>query len=207
MPKAELPELDLPELPGGDARSQEPSSESELNAFNQIVSVLATLSSEAKERVIRAALTFLGWGDRFGYTAEALSIGDSVEGVRGSYSEDRTLSPKEFMLEKKPLTDVERVACLAYYLTHYRDTPHFKTLDLSKLNTEAAQVKFSNAAKAVNNADSAGLLVQAGHGKKQISANGELYVQALPDRTAARAAIAHARRKRRSRRTLNQDKE
>jgi len=47
------------------------------------------------------------------------------------------MSPKDFLLEKQPRTDVERIACLAYYLTHYRATPHFKTIDLSILNTEA----------------------------------------------------------------------
>jgi hypothetical protein len=76
----------------------------------------------------------------------------------------------------------------------------FNTLDISKLNTEAAQVKFSNPSVAVNNAALAGFLVQAGKGDKQISSIGELYVQALPDRDAAKAAIAHARPRRRSRR-------
>ena len=35
------------------------------------------------------------------------------------------MSPKDFLMEKAPNTDVERIACLAYYLTHYRSTPHF----------------------------------------------------------------------------------
>jgi len=118
-----------------------------------------------------------------------------------TFSEDRTISPKEFMLEKKPVSDIERIACLAYYLTHYRDTPHFKTLDLSKLNTEAAQIKLSNAAFAVSNAMKAGLLVPTTRGNKQISAVGELFVQSLPDRAAAKAAMAEARPRRRSKKT------
>ena len=104
-------------------------------------------------------------------------------------------------MEKKPVTDLERITCLAYYLTHYRGTAHFKTLDLSKLNTEAAQIKLANAANAVENASATGLLVPAGGGKKQLSAVGELYVQALPDRQAAKEAIAHARPRRRNRRS------
>jgi hypothetical protein len=175
----------------------------ELKAFNQIVSVLNRFSEKARARVLGSALTFLGWNTRGAadFTPD-LRVGPAIFEVKktGSFSEDRTLSPKEFMLEKRPTTDVERIACLAYYLTHYRETPYFKTLDLSKLNTEAAQIKFSNAAKAVENAAAAGLLVQAGKGKKQISAIGELYVQALPDRDAARAAIAHAKRRKRGRR-------
>ena len=67
------------------------------------------------------------------------------------------MSPKEFLLEKQPRTDVERIACLAFYLTHYRDTPHFKTLELSKLNTEAAQQKFANAANATEQRSQDGL--------------------------------------------------
>jgi hypothetical protein len=173
----------------------------ELKAFNAIVSAVGRLEEDARTRVITSALTFLGMAPA------SHRAPDYPPGSRGpsdaphdGFSEDRTISPKEFMLDKKPRMDVDRIACLAYYLTHYRDTPHFKTLDLSKLNTEAAQVKFSNAAKAVNNAASAGLLVPAGSGKKQISAIGELYVQALPDREAARAAIAYAKRRRKGRR-------
>ena len=66
------------------------------------------------------------------------------------------ITPKEFILQKQPHTGVERVACLAYYLTHYRDISHFKTLDISKLNTEAAQPKFANAALSVNDASKTG---------------------------------------------------
>jgi hypothetical protein len=106
------------------------------------------------------------------------------------------LSPKAFLIEKRPQSDVERIACLAYYLTHYRDEPTFKTLDLSKLNTEAAQIKLSNPTRAVDNAAGAHFLIPAGQGKKQLSAIGELYVQALPDRSAARDAIADLKKRR-----------
>ena len=104
------------------------------------------------------------------------------------------------MLEKQPRTDVERMACLAYYLTHYRDQPSFKTLDLSKLNTEAAQPKFANAANATNNAVKRNYLVPSTKGQKQLSAPGERFVLALPDRDAARLAMAAVRPRRRARR-------
>jgi len=110
------------------------------------------------------------------------------------------MSPKEFMIEKQPRTDVERVACLAYYLTHYRDQPHFKTLDLSKLNTEAAQPKFSNAANSVNNAVKRGYLAPSTKGNRQLSAAGEQFVHALPDREAAKNAMANHRPRRRLKR-------
>ena len=106
------------------------------------------------------------------------------------------LTPKDFLFEKRPTTDVDRVACLAYYLTHYRDNAHFKTTDISKLNTEAAQLKFSNPSAASNNAIRSGLLTAATGGKRQLTAHGEKYVEALPDRTTARQFLAQARPRR-----------
>lgn len=131
---------------------------------------------------------------------QRVTADDSTEASSpGSFSEDRSISPKEFMMEKQPRTDVERVACIGYYLTHYKGTPHFKTLDISKMNTEAAQPKFSNAANAVDNATKLGYLVLATKGNKQLSARGEQFVQALPDRDAAKEAMSKTRQRRRTR--------
>ncbi|WP_337170185.1 hypothetical protein [Gemmatimonas aurantiaca] len=184
----------------------------EIEAFTKVVAALHDLDDEGRIKLLRTVATFLGI-DAFnasptaaipaGRHPAATSAPSSIPvpaGNTGGFSEDRAMSPKEFLLDKRPIQDIERIACLAYYLTHYRDTPHFKTLDLSKLNTEAAQVKFSNAAQAVDNATKAGLLVPAAKGTKQISAKGELYVQALPDRAAAKDAIAHFRQRRKVRR-------
>lgn len=110
------------------------------------------------------------------------------------------MSAKEFMIEKAPRTDVERVACLAFYLTHYRATPHFKTLDISMLNTEAALPKFSNTANATNNAVKVGYIVPSTKGLRQLSALGERFVQALPDRDTARDVITSLRRRIRTKR-------
>lgn len=112
------------------------------------------------------------------------------------FSGHQDQSPKQFLEEKQPQSDVDRVACLAYYLAHYRNMPHFKTVDISKLNTEAAQFKFSNTAVAVNNATFRGLLASAGKGNKQISAVGERFVAALPDREAAKKVLDRIRHRR-----------
>lgn len=102
------------------------------------------------------------------------------------------LTAKQFMAQKKPKTDGERVTCLAYYLTHQRRTSQFKTRDLTELNKkEAAGTPFSNPTVAVNNAmrDNQ-FLTPAGGGKKQITARGEALVDALPDREKVAAALA-----------------
>jgi hypothetical protein len=104
-------------------------------------------------------------------------------------------------MQKQPQTDVERVASLAYYLTHYRDLPHFKSLDISKVNTEAAQPKFANANTAVENATKTGYLAAAAKGYKQLSGPGELFVLKLPDREAAKLAMATVRSKRKARKS------
>lgn len=99
-------------------------------------------------------------------------------------------TPKQFLVQKKPKNNYERVACLAYYITNYRDTPHFKTGDINKLNTESAH-HFTNPAVFVMHATSAyHYLTAAGGGKKQITPLGEAIVDALPDRAAVAAAIA-----------------
>lgn len=181
-------------------------SAAELEAFNKIVSAIQSLpTADSQMRVVKSALTFLGWADAIVRKTDQAPTAVRSEG--SSFSEDRNLTAKQFLLEKKPITDIERIACLAYYLTHYQNTPHFKTLDLSKLNMEAAQIKFSNPTVAVDNAAGAGLLVPAGKGNKQISAIGELYVQALPDRDAAKAAIAHAKPRRKNKKSDSEDNE
>lgn len=176
----------------------------ELKAFNQIVSAVQSFDEDARGRIFNSVLTFLGLSElsQPSLSLQARSSGSSSTSP-SSFSEDRTLTVKQFLFEKKPVTDIERVACLAYYFTHYRSTPHFKTLDISKLNTEAAQTKFANAANAVGNAIQAGLLAPAVGENRQISAAGERYVQELPDRKAAKEAVAGVRHKRKFKRAGN----
>lgn len=175
----------------------------DLSVLTEIIASLKKLSKDDQSRTLQAVATFLNLSLQVNHgSAGVVAHSSSVvsHSSKGpTFSEDRAVSPKEFMREKAPLTDVEKVTCLAYYLTHYRDTPHFKTLDISTLNTEAAQPKFSNAAMAMENAARVGLLVQAAKGSKQISAVGELYVQHLPDRDAAKSGTKGIRLKRKPR--------
>lgn len=166
------------------------------DALTTIVNALKDMDSEAQKRTLTAVIAFL---DIQLATSRGIFSGKQQESQQResvSFSEERSISPKEFLRDKAPVTDLERIACLAYYLTHYRDQPHFKTVDLSTLNTEAAQPKFSNATLAANNALTAGLLVQAGKGSKQLSAAGETFVQLLPDRDAAKESLKSVRKRR-----------
>jgi len=169
-------------------------------AVNDVIGRLLDFDDDTRRRILRTVETFLfdtHAASAFRPIAQSTAEGLGAQSVRTtSFADSAELSPKDFLFRKQPQTDVERVACLAYYLARYRDTPHFKNVDISLLNTEAAQVKFSNAAYAVINATNAGLLVPAGEGAKQLSAQGERYVEAFPDRAAAKEILASARTRR-----------
>lgn len=164
-------------------------------ALKQMLDIMTQVAPENRQRLIQSLATFFDLSEVT--TPGTFNAPHKRPGI--PFGEEKIVSPKEFLFQKRPQSDVERVTVLAYYLTHYRDTPYFKTLDISKLNTEAAQAKFSNAAYAVENATKYGYLVPASKGDKQLSAVGELFVQALPDRDAAKQAVQTARPKRKLR--------
>jgi hypothetical protein len=180
------------------------------DALRNIIDTLSPLAPDDRGRVLRAVATFFEVESSARYASVSIAprTPSQVSGSHSSigYSENLDTSPKEFLMQKQPRTDVERVACLAYYLSHYRNTPYFKTLDLSKLNTEAAQRKFANPTWASNNALKLGYLATATKGNRQLSAAGEQFVSALPDRDAARKAMDSNRPHRRGRKKTANDR-
>ena len=172
-------------------------------ALAQIMSIVDKLDDVAKEKIVRTLAAFYSGenSNSLRLPADQIQSDDPVQVFNvAPYSERMDQTPKEFLKEKKPQSDVERIACLAYYLVHFRNLPSFKTLDLNKLNTEAAHPKFSNAAYAASNALKMGYLAQATKNQRQISAAGEEFVRNLPDREAARKAIQGALPRRKSNR-------
>lgn len=184
----------------------------EARALHDIIAVLAELDDAPRVRLLDTVARFFDitpTGRAGGRQSPTLVPEEqSYANTTPShiYISGETLTPKSFLIEKAPRTLVERVACLAYFLTHYRDTPHFKTFDISQLNTEAAQTKFSNTAQSVADATRAGLLAAAGKGNKQLSAIGEEYVKALPDQDAARAALKRLKPKKQRKNSAGQKK-
>ncbi len=169
---------------------------------DKVIQDLLPFDPNSRLRVYRTVGTFFGFEDSY------LKVAENMDGrVPASLSREpkftssEELTPKEFMLQKRPNTDVERVACLAYYLAHYRDTRHFKTTDISKLNTEAAQIKLSTASNTISNGVKTGYFTAAGKGMKQLSAQGEKYVEALPDLGAAKE-VGPQKKPRRSRKKI-----
>jgi hypothetical protein len=147
-------------------------SPTEVAALQELIKILSSFDAETQLRLLKTVVTFLdikgvriaGAGEvrLSDFTVPTSIVRSSHDDITfkdsaSQFSNRPDISAKEFLMDKDPRTDVERVAALAYYLTHYANTPHFKTLDITRLNTDAAQRKFSNAAVAVDNATKAGL--------------------------------------------------
>jgi hypothetical protein len=156
----------------------------ELEAMKVTVGALQELEEPAQRRV----LTWLV--DALGVESFAPVPSPSASPVLPEPDEVGLGTAREFLARKAPRTDIERVACLAYYLRHGRDTGEFETKDLSDLNTEAAGPRFSNVAYTASNAvKKNGYLAPAPNGKRQITPRGEALVEALPDREAVSGAL------------------
>ncbi len=165
------------------------------DVIKRVISALEELADQDRARALRAVSTYFDDDtDEISVPTRETRPADFTRSP-SNFSAERGPSPKQFIFEKQPRTDVERMACLAYYLTHYRDTPHFKTVELTKLNTEAAQSKFSNPSVTAANALKCGYLAEADRGKRQLAAAGERYVEALPDRATASGAMKQHRKK------------
>ena len=169
-----------------------------LKEVQKVVDGLIKFDADSRIRIYRTVGAFFGFDDAGPKAKDGAGHEGSLEkdSREPHFSTHEAPSPKDFVFRKQPSTGTERVACLGYYLAHYRDTPHFKTIDISKLNTEAAQAKLANASYTIRDATRSGLLAAAPKGTKQLSALGEKYVEALPDRAAARALASTMRGRR-----------
>jgi len=183
---------------------------SEFEIVSNIISLLENLEKEKQIHILTTVSTWLKIYGESKSSSEIKkrpvlpgygSMGDTSKKIP-KFSDRKEMTPKQFMLEKQPRTDIERLACLAYYLTYYRGMSQFRTVDLSKLNTEAAQRKFTNASETAKNASKMRYFVPASKkGNRQLSADGEQIIAALPDREAAAAIRKRMRPRKTSKRS------
>lgn len=140
------------------------------------------ISQDMAARIVRLVMP-LGSED-----AQVYEIREQIT-AEGTGAQAGDISPKQFMAQKQPKSDMERITCLAYYLTHHQGIESFKTVELTHLNALAAQPRFSNASFTARNAVGQQYLALLGGGKKQITSRGEAVVRAMPDRNAVKAAL------------------
>ena len=172
----------------------------EFAALGKVLAALAKLDEKQRAWVIASAVSNLGIPAALpAPRVSGLGTGGTgttvIPGDPGSKAHARA-----FLKIKSPKTMVQQVACLAFYLTNHKHLPHFKTKDISVMNTDAAGSRISNPSQAVGNATHlSGYLAPAGGGKKQLTGFGEDVVDALPDQEAVKAVEAAKPRKRRAR--------
>lgn len=164
--------------------------ESEFDILRGVHAQLMTLPPNARRRSIIWLIDALQIEDIDLVTPNsAIGQPPQVPPISASVHADPTPSPRDFMSQKKPRSQVERIACLAYYLLKFRGIQSVRSIELSGLNLEAAGQKFGNISRDIDNADRQnGFIVTAGTGAKQLTARGEAVVEALPDREAVKRA-------------------
>ena len=118
------------------------------------------------------------------------------------------LNPKQFIAQKKPKTQYERIACLGYFLHTARQVAEFGAEEMKAINKEAAQQPILNLPTILGDTTSKyGYLSAAGGGNKQMTVLGDAVVEALPDRDAVKAAVAeHRTGKKRKKRATKKSK-
>jgi hypothetical protein len=104
------------------------------------------------------------------------------------------LNPKQFVAQKKPKTQYERIACLGYFLHTVRKIAEFGAGEMKAINKEAAQQPILNLPQIMGDTSGKyGFLSAAGGGKKQMTVLGDAVVEGLPDREAVKVAMAEHR--------------
>ena len=117
------------------------------------------------------------------------------------------LNPKQFIAQKKPKTQYERIACLGYFLHTGRKVAEFGAEEIAAINKEAAKQPISNLSQILNDTTRKyGYLTAAGVGNKQMTVLGDAIVEALPDRDAVKTAIAEHRPGKKRKRVANKKK-
>jgi len=179
-----------------------------IDSLSDVLDAVSGLAKDDQLWVFRAALDKLalsvgGFDGRDSSAHESDHAGGNGTGSRPRGGGGGSPSASEFYRSKRPKTDAQKIACLAYYLTHHKNTHEFKTADLQVTETESKAPKITNLPRAVDNASrSARVLTSTTAGLKQITTHGEDVVNALPDQEAVkevlRAQKPTKRRKRKS---------
>jgi hypothetical protein len=159
----------------------------EVDAMRDALAALEGRQPEEQRRILNWLAAKLGVG-----AVAPPTLGTDTPGLPPGGAGSSSISgqtPKAFMSAKRPETVRERIACLAYYLTHARNVTTYKTKALTDLNSEAALPKISNPALFARDAVKSQYLAPAGGGSKQITTRGEALVRALPEREAVKKAL------------------
>lgn len=154
--------------------------ERQMRAVQAIMEVLDPLDPLSREAALKMAMVGLSFDVPVATTGAVATTGTAA-GASDAHA---------FMAAKNPLSDVERVACLAYYLARYENRKTFRNRDLVRVNLAAGGPPINMRMAAQNAMRQNGYLASAAGVARQITTRGERFVEALPDRDAVKRALA-----------------
>lgn len=156
----------------------------ELAAIKTITEALEPLDSESRERALGYAMQRLGM-ERAGSSAVMPATGGTVQGATGGAAQappaepeapQRIVDVRTLKDEKRPSTDVEMVALMAYYLKQMAEGDERKdeigTEDIDKYFVQAGYPLPKEKRFALTNAKNAGYLESVGRGRYRLNSVG-----------------------------------
>ena len=151
------------------------------------------LQSAASKFVVTIQATTTGGQAGAGAANSATSPSLAGTGTTDVQATITRKDPRAFIRLKRPATDVQRVACLGYYLAQTTGEPGFTSKAISTAHTDSGGSQI-NLPRALDNATrGAKYLSNRGPREKQLTTLGEDVVNALPDQAAVKAVEATAK--------------
>jgi hypothetical protein len=158
---------------------------SEVDAMRDVDTALGKLASDVDAQ--RRVIEWLASKYATNIPPAGLRQVDSPAGVI-----ERPPDIKSFMTQKRPLSNYERVASLAYYLEKFKEMADVGAKDIVEANTEARLPKMSNPAVFIKHATHTyGYLNSIGQRRLALSSRGEAVVEALPDRSKVEEVLVN----------------
>lgn len=146
-----------------------------------ILQQLHPLSPEERNRLLDAISAYFGRLEPNQIAPRSMYVPAPSRTNSVPFSVVRDISLRDFLLQKKPRTGVERVVCMAYYLLRHRNQQSFTNSDLLKMNSGVLNAGAS-LPRRVSDAVKAGLLIQVTATEKKLTAKGEALALSMPKR-------------------------
>ena len=171
------------------------------DALKSVIAAINDLEPQMREWVLQSAASM--WQIRMNpappldpqgaASSSGLALGQANGDVASALSRKDV---RAFIRLKKPETDVERVACLGYFLAKTAGAPGFTAKDVKQAHIDSGGSAI-NLPRALDNATrGAKYLSSRGPREKQLTTLGEDVVEALPNREAVNLLKQKPARKR-----------
>jgi len=181
-------------------------SDAELKAIEQLISALEPLDRDARGRVISYVFQRLGLAVPTGTTSppgQSRPTTESTPPHQAPPPDSRApqvVDVRTFANEKRPSSQLEKTAVVAFYLTELAPEGERKTeiagADLTKYQKQAGLGAPTRPRQALFTARDAGYLDSAGHGKYKLNAVGYNFVaHGLPSTTSSTSQIPATRKR------------